>query len=117
MSFASRNGIVEVVKYLISADAYKDTKEYKGYTHLIYASESCHFVVVKYLISSGADKEVKDNLMVNSKLLIKSSILLVIVKQKIVTDIQLSFGHLTQLQYFFYYFNVSQKEISTQSTR
>ncbi|EAY15147.1 hypothetical protein TVAG_392640 [Trichomonas vaginalis G3] len=59
--FASLNGHLEVVKYLISVGAYKEVKAKDGSTPLICASEAGHLEVVKYLISVGADKDAKTN--------------------------------------------------------
>ncbi|EAY12363.1 hypothetical protein TVAG_245950 [Trichomonas vaginalis G3] len=58
--FASENGHLEIVKYLISVGADKDAKNEDGYTPLMYASYFGKIGLVQYLISVGANKEAKD---------------------------------------------------------
>ncbi|EAX97244.1 hypothetical protein TVAG_037510 [Trichomonas vaginalis G3] len=58
---ASYTGHLEVVQYLISIGANKETKNNGGWTPLICASDYGYLEVVKYLISVGADKEAKNN--------------------------------------------------------
>ncbi|EAY02981.1 histone-lysine N-methyltransferase, H3 lysine-9 specific, putative [Trichomonas vaginalis G3] len=70
--YASENGYLEVVKYLISVGADKDAKNKFGWTPLMYASENSYLEVVKYLISVGADKDAKNKFgWTNSTLICK----------------------------------------------
>ncbi|EAY00952.1 histone-lysine N-methyltransferase, H3 lysine-9 specific, putative [Trichomonas vaginalis G3] len=59
--YASIEGHLEIVQYLISIGADKEAKDNDGYTPLLRSSEKGHLEVVQYLISIGADKEAKDN--------------------------------------------------------
>ncbi|EAY06454.1 ankyrin repeat protein, putative [Trichomonas vaginalis G3] len=61
LHFASENGNLDVVQYLISVGANKEAKDNDGYTPLIWASQNGKLDVVQYLISVGANKEAKDN--------------------------------------------------------
>ena len=59
--FASRNGHLSIVEYLISKGANIEAKDKYGRTPLHYACQEKHLQIVEYLISNGANIKAKDS--------------------------------------------------------
>jgi ankyrin repeat protein len=62
MHYASTNGHLEIIRFLIEKDAYVDVESPNSTTPLMLASRAGHIQVVKYLLDNEADLAAKNQL-------------------------------------------------------
>lgn len=55
LMYASREGHLEIVEFLVEKNAHVDESDYDGFNALMLASSNGHYSIVKTLIEAGAD--------------------------------------------------------------